>query len=422
MTRVGIVNDLALVAEALRRIVVATPGFAVGWIAASGEEAVRLAGDDPVDVVLMDLVMPGMDGVEATRRIMRTAPCAILVVTATVTGNLSMVFEALGHGALDAVQTPGFRRGEGDDGTAEFRAKLGSVARLVSATAARARPAATAQPSVRSPGAGAATPTRPTGAVAAAAALRPAPPGAGSVATPARPATVGASAVPAPGAAAAARVAGAPSAPGARPVAPVRPRLAPAPGATLPPLVVIGASTGGPQALVEVLRGIGPGLPAAIVIVQHLDDRFSDSFIAWLAQSVPLPVVAAAAGARPVAGSVAVAIGENHLHVDGTGAFAFSRSAAGATIRPSADVLFESVAALRGARGAGVILTGMGRDGARGILALRKAGFHTIAQDAATSVIHGMPSAAIAAGGVGEVLPLGLIGPRVSRLMRGNAG
>jgi chemotaxis response regulator CheB len=207
-----------------------------------------------------------------------------------------------------------------------------------------------------------------------------------------------------------------------RPGLPTRPRPAAVPGATLPPLVVIGASTGGPQALVEVLRGIGPGLPAAIVIVQHLDDRFSESFIAWLGQAVPLPVLAAQAGARPVAGSVAVAIGENHLHVDAAGTFAFSRSAAGATIRPSADVLFESVAALRGARGAGVILTGMGRDGARGILALRKAGFHTIAQDAATSVIHGMPSAAIAAGGVGEVLPLGLIGPRVSRLMRGMTG
>lgn len=409
-TRVGIVNDLTLVAEALRRIVVATPGFSVGWIATSGEQAVHLAGDDPVDVILMDLVMPGMDGAEATRLIMRTAPCAILVVTATVTGNLSMVFEALGHGALDAVQTPGFRRGEGDDGTAEFRAKLGSVARLVSATAARAR-----RPVPPAPTGGL---SRAAGVAAGAApsATRSAPPPVSRTAG-VSPSALSAVAVPA-----AQRTPAGPPPPPVRPAPSARPRLAPAPGAALPPLVVIGASTGGPQALVEVLRGIGPGLPAAIVIVQHLDDRFSDSFIAWLAQAVPLPVVAAAAGARPVAGAVAVAIGEHHLHVDGTGAFAFSRTAAGATIRPSADVLFESVAALRGARGAGVILTGMGRDGARGILALRKAGFHTIAQDAATSVIHGMPSAAIAGGGVAEVLPLGLIGPRVSRLMRGNTG
>ncbi len=380
MTRVGIVNDIRLVAEALRRIVLATEGFSVAWIAYGGEEAVRMARTDPADVVLMDLVMPDVDGVEATRRIMREAPCAILVVTATVTGNMAMVFEALGHGALDAVQTPGFRRdtpaGE-DDGTGEFRRKLRSVARLVAASAARRRPAAGPIP---------APPPRPVAAP--------------SVRLP----------VPVPAAA--------PAAPRSTAPPTTRPPTEPA-AAGLPPLVLIAASTGGPQAVADVLAGIGPDLPAAVIVLQHLDDRFAGSFVTWLGQRSPLPVAVAAIGSRPLPGVVHVAVGEHHLRIDRIGAYIYGAGDGGSVIRPSADVLFESIAERPGARGCAVVLTGMGRDGARGILALRKRGFHTIAQDAATSVIHGMPSAAIAGGGVAEVLPLPAIGPRIGSMMRG---
>src|SRR5437764_549209 len=104
--RIAIVNDLALAREVLRRVVLSVPGYSVAWTAEDGEQAVRKAAADRPDAVLMDLVMPRMDGAEATRRIMRESPCPILVVTATVTGNFELVYRAMGAGALDAVGTP----------------------------------------------------------------------------------------------------------------------------------------------------------------------------------------------------------------------------------------------------------------------------------------------------------------------------
>jgi len=378
-TRVGIVNDVPLVAEALRRIVAATPDFSVAWIARDGLDALTRARLEPADVILMDLVMPVMDGVEATRRIMAVAPCAILLVTATVSGNLTMVFEALGHGALDVVQTPGFGRSGDDDGTREFRRKLASVARLVAPTADRARPSRDGYGAGRS-------------------GTAPVTPGARDAAASAPSRILSADA-----------------------------RLAAPTSATFPPmgdqpLLLVAASTGGPQAIATLLDGVGGDLPAAIVIVQHLDARFGDSFVAWLRQRSPMPVAAAVAGARPRRAEVVVAVGEQHLRIDASGAFAFSPDPEDAPLRPSADVLFESVALRPGARGCAVVLTGMGRDGARGMLALRRARFHTIAQDPATSVIGGMPRAAVAAGAAMEVLPIEGIGPRVAAVLRGRAG
>ena len=110
--RIAIVNDVPIAIEALRRILSTQPEYDVAWIARDGLEAVDKCARDTPDLVLMDLIMPGMGGVEATRRIMKASPCAILVVTATVSGNTSRVFEAMGHGALDAVNTPVFGPGE----------------------------------------------------------------------------------------------------------------------------------------------------------------------------------------------------------------------------------------------------------------------------------------------------------------------
>ena len=104
--RIGIVNDMGLAREALRRVVLSSPANEVAWMANDGAEAVALARADAPDLILMDLFMPGTDGVEATRRIMGESPCAILVVTATITGHLSKVYQAMGYGALDAIDTP----------------------------------------------------------------------------------------------------------------------------------------------------------------------------------------------------------------------------------------------------------------------------------------------------------------------------
>ena len=104
--RIAIVNDMRLACEALRRAIVADRRHQVAWTATGGAEAISLASRDLPDLILMDMIMPGIDGVEATRQIMLKSPCPILVVTSTVSGNISKVFEALSSGALDAVETP----------------------------------------------------------------------------------------------------------------------------------------------------------------------------------------------------------------------------------------------------------------------------------------------------------------------------
>ena len=104
--RIGIVNDLKAACEALRRVVDSLPDHEVVWTASDGVEAIAMAKRDRPDLILMDLLMPHMDGAQATRQIMAAAPCAILVVTATVSGNISLVYDAMGYGALDAVDTP----------------------------------------------------------------------------------------------------------------------------------------------------------------------------------------------------------------------------------------------------------------------------------------------------------------------------
>ena len=129
--RIGIVNDLAAVAELLQRVVCLEPANRVVWIARNGAEAVELCAKDTPDLILMDMVMPAMDGVETTRRIMASTPCAILIVTGSVRVNAGRVFEAMGHGALDAVDTPLLGRGRIEEAAGPLLAKIATISRLV---------------------------------------------------------------------------------------------------------------------------------------------------------------------------------------------------------------------------------------------------------------------------------------------------
>lgn len=129
--RIAIVNDLLIAVEALRRVVIKVPEYEIAWIARDGAEAVAKCAQDTPDLILMDLIMPVMDGVEATRQIMLNSSCAILIVTATVAGNASKVFEAMGYGALDAVNTPILGSGGAAEGGAEMLAKIATIAKLI---------------------------------------------------------------------------------------------------------------------------------------------------------------------------------------------------------------------------------------------------------------------------------------------------
>jgi len=363
MMQVGIVNDLRVVAEALRRLIADTPGFQVAWVAFDGEAAIEKYRDHPVDIVLMDLIMPGLDGVETTDALMKIRPCAILVVTATVTGNRELVYAAMGKGALDAVNTPD---ASSPTGIAEFRRKLLTVSRLVKHAA------------------------HPTHRVPQVRTLGP-----------------GLPQMPAPAASPFAR----PSASSAR-----RP-VASHPDNRTPTLIGIGASTGGPQAIATILRALPPDFNAAIVIVQHLDRQFVPGLQRWLQRETQLPIRLATEDEPLHRGGVWLADCENHLIVrpskDGGLHLHYTEEPVDTPHRPSVDTFMESLAQLRGIHRCGVLLTGMGADGAAGLLALHESGAPTFAQDPASCVVYGMPAVALKLGAVQEPTLLTDIAPRL---------
>ena len=333
--RVGIVNDMKLAAEVLRKIVVADPALEVSWIAKDGAEAIAHCASSLPDIVLMDLVMPNVNGVEATRRIMAKTPCPILVVTATVSGHLDLVYDAMGAGAIDVTTTPVVGDQRGLDSGAVLRRKIHSLCQINRSTS-----------------------------------------GLGAFAPP-----------------------------------PNQRQAAPAPGAMqarhLPPLLAIGASTGGPAALATLLGGLPADFPAAVVIVQHIDREFVGGLATWLAGSTPLPVALAMGGERLREGRVLVADVGHHLVLDAHGLLQYTQEPRESLHCPSVDVFFNSVARHAPPGSCGLLLTGMGRDGASGLLAMKRAGFQTVAQDKASSVVYGMPGAAAELGAANHLLPLG---------------
>jgi two-component system response regulator WspF len=329
--RVAIVNDLRIATEALRRVVSSQSEHSIAWTAPDGETAVRLCQEQPPDVVLMDLLMPGMNGAEATREIMRRCPCPILVVTATVAGNYALVCEALGHGAFDAVCTPVLGDAPPAIAGAALLAKLANVEKISARLAGRLEKPMDAAP--------------------------PAAAGAG----------VGSSPVP---------------------------------------LVAIGASTGGPQALRTVLSQWPKDFSAGVLIAQHISAAFAPSLAAWLSDGCRLTVRPAGQCDRPQAGVVLLAATDDHLVLRHDGTLGYTPEPRDNPFRPSVDVLFESLARHWRRPSVAVLLTGIGRDGAKGLLELRRAGWHTVSQDEGTSVVYGMPQAARDLGAAEEILPI----------------
>jgi two-component system response regulator WspF len=328
--RIAIVNDLSLAVEILRRIVVSVPSYAVAWIARNGAEAVEKCRADRPDLILMDLIMPVMNGVEATRLIMQQSPCPILVVTATVSGNAALVFEAMGHGALDAVATPVM----GSVGDLQGREDLLRKIRIISQlTEAR-------------------IPSREASAT-----------------WPAR-----------------------------RPSAEAKPFL-----------IAIGASTGGPKALAQLLGTMPPKQGLAIVVIQHVDQQFAGGLASWLGEHSSLAVRLAVEGKQPESETVYLAATNDHLILESDGRFHYTSTPVDYPYRPSVDEFFRSVSVAWPRKGVAVLLTGMGKDGANGLLDLRKVGWHTIAQDKHTSVVYGMPGAAAEIGAAVQILPLSAI-------------
>lgn len=199
------------------------------------------------------------------------------------------------------------------------------------------------------------------------------------------------------------------------PCAPMRPGVRPT------VCVAIAASTGGPPVLERIFTGLPAGLPASYVIVQHLPSGFSESLARRLSAAGQIEVVEAREGDVLEAGRGYLATHGRHLLVEAVGReyrFAFSDEPSRHGVRPAADLLFESVAGVFGRNAMGVVLTGMGLDGAAGALLLRDAGAEVVAQNENTSVVWGMPGAAVNAGATNRLVPAGLVAAEIRRVVR----
>ena len=183
-------------------------------------------------------------------------------------------------------------------------------------------------------------------------------------------------------------------------------------------MVGIVSSTGGPQALVQLLSGLGADFPLPILLVQHITSSFLDGFVSWLSSTTPFQVKIAKEDERPLPGHVYVAPVDQHIAlVHGCLSILDSPPVCGQ--KPSGSVLFNSLARELGSKAVGVVLTGMGADGSDGLNDIFKAGGYTIAEDSSTCVVFGMPSAAQKIGAVREMLPLPIIATRLRDLAGG---
>ena len=329
--KIAIVNDMPMAIEALRRALAFEPAHEVVWVASNGQEAVQRCAELTPDLTLMDLIMPVMDGVEATRRIMAETPCAIVIVTVDRQQNVHRVFEAMGHGALDVVDTPAIGGGNAKEAAAPLLRKIFNIGWLVGQSGSRVR----AEP---------------------------------------------------------------------KPLRTMVQRQS---------LVAIGSSAGGPAALEILLKGLPANFPAAIVLVQHVDQVFAQGMAEWLSSASGLTVRLAREGEPPQPGTVLLAGTNHHIRLLKNGTLAYTAEPVNEIYRPSIDVFFESVASYWNGDAVGVLLTGMGRDGAQGLKLMRQQGYLTIAQDQNSCAVYGMPKAAAAIDAAVEICPLDRIAPRL---------
>lgn len=330
--RVLIVDDSAGMRMMLGQIFSADPACEVAGFARDGAEAIRAVERLLPDVITMDITMPGMDGHEATARIMELHPTPIVIVS----GNLDAEevlssFRAMAAGALVAIPKPrGAAHPEHGADVAELirKVKLMAEVRVVKRWPRQ----------------------------------------------------------------------------GARPVVPAW-QTTGEQGSICPLIVAIGASTGGPVAINAILSGLPQDFPLPVVIVQHMAEGFIHGFAEWLGLSSRLPVHVGAREDVVLPGHVYVAPEGFHMEIRSGGRIALSGSTPENSQCPSVSALFRSVADVYGRNAVGILLTGMGDDGARELKLMKDAGAVTMAQDRESSIVFGMPGEAVRLGAATYVLP-----------------
>jgi two-component system chemotaxis response regulator CheB len=343
--RVLIVEDSPVQRLALARLVESSPDLIVCGLAVDGEQAVQMTERLRPDVISMDVQMPRLNGLDATRQIMNVCPTPIVVVSAVSTSPAAL--DALQAGALAVIEKPPGPHAP------DYETRSTEIIQLLKL-------------------------------MADVQVIRHRPP---------EPVAIPPYAIPA---------VSVPFVPNHHP---------------LPVIVGIGASAGGPGALSRLLGSLPPDFPLPIVIVQHLPGDFVPGLADWLDRICRLNVRLAAAGDLPLRGNVYIAPGNRHLRIGTDRRLVLDSPIGNYRHCPAVDVLFESMAEIYGAHALGIILTGMGDDGAAGLRIMRDNGGHTIAQDESSCVVFGMPAAAIARGAAELILPLSEIGMAMQRLV-----
>ena len=331
MIRVLVVEDSPVVRAFLVHILGADPGIQVIGTANDGEQALEAVARTRPDVITMDIHMPKLDGMEATRRIMETHPTPIVIVSgSTDPREVATTFRAMEAGALAVLRRPA---GIGHPDHVASASDLIQTVKLMSEiTVIKRWPSARRQHST--------------------------PPDA--------------------------------------------PRV---PAEASVNIVAIGASTGGPAVLQTILAALPKDFPVPVLIVQHMATGFTQGFVQWLAQSSSLPVHLAAHGEQARPGHVYVAPDECQMRVERGGRIALTNDEPENGLRPSVSYLFRSVAKVHGRDAVAGLLTGMGHDGAEELRLLKELGAVTFAQDKESSVVHGMPGAAIKLNAATLILP-----------------
>ncbi len=334
--RVLLADDSATIRSYLAGLIAAAPGLTLVGEARDGEEAVQLVEALRPDVVSMDIRMPRLDGLEATRQIMASHPTPTVVVSALVEEDVDLSFKAMEAGALAVIRKPPSQR-DPDYSTIQ-REYITTLRAMAAVTVVRRW-----QDSANSANSESTKKTVNNQTFT-------------SHDTEARP-----------------------------------------------ELIAIGASAGGPSALSSLVAGLPSNFRSPVVIVQHMPDEFLPGLARWLGKHTPLRVCMAEGGQTLQPATVYLAPGGAHLTIARRGRLLISNKLVDKTNNrycPSIDVFFASVAEVCGTTGVGIILTGMGDDGAKGLLSIRKAGGRTFAQSEASCTVFGMPGVAIANGAV----------------------
>jgi two-component system chemotaxis response regulator CheB len=372
------------------------PAIRVVGAARNGREAIAVVEELRPDIVTMDVRMPVMDGLATTEHLMAYCPTPILVLTASLASHeVDITFRMLDAGALEVIEKP-----HGETSLAIERAgfdlirRIKTLSRVKVVTHLRGRRKAgdnaEAQLAIQPRRTNSDGTKRPGGAET-------------TRQTPLAPETTSARTR---------LVAPSGSQPSTQPPTPVAHAAAQFDFS----LIVIGASTGGPRVVHQILADLPRGLPAGVLVVQHIAAGFSLGMAEWLSSASALPVRLAVEGYTIRPAEVLVAPDQRDLLITPQGTVHLNENPL-LIQRPAIDVTMQAAAEVFGAKAIGVLLTGMGRDGAYGMLTIRRSGGHTIAQDEASSAIFGMPRAAIQLGAAIEVLPPSQIAARLAEVL-----